>query len=162
MTQLPDKFVLRDKTVVIAGCSRGIGVEVRSAENCPFSLLVYIVDCTVVQPGCKSVCAASVNIPCGLACVTAHASSPLVQFIKQFLQRGNRVIAGVRTPDKAQALQDLRAHHEQQLKVIQLDVQDMDSIAAWGHNIAERIERADVRNIELPCSLTLRCMRGMI
>ena len=85
-----------------------------------------------------------------------------MQFVKQLLQRGNRVIAGVRTPDKAQALSDLQAHREQQLEVLQLDVQDMDSIAAWGHNVAERTDCADVRNTELPCSLALRCLRRMI
>lgn len=86
-----------------------------------------------------------------------HAS--YVQFVKQFLERGNKVLAGVRTPDKAQALHDLRSQHDDKLSVLQLDVKDMDSIQKWGRNVAAQCDHADVRTLSIANSVAA-CARA--
>jgi hypothetical protein len=51
-----------------------------------------------------------------------------LQWVKQLLDRGNRVIAGVRTPGKAPKLRQLQESHTDALSIVELDVLDTASI----------------------------------
>jgi NAD(P)-dependent dehydrogenase (short-subunit alcohol dehydrogenase family) len=50
-----------------------------------------------------------------------------LQFVKQLLARGDRVIAGARSPSTATYLQEIK---NDKLQIIQLDVTDINSIKA--------------------------------
>lgn len=51
----------------------------------------------------------------------------------QLLARGNRVIAGVRNPEKSELLTPLREQYGDKLWVVPLDVSDSASIKVPGH-----------------------------
>lgn len=67
------------------------------------------------------------------------------QWVKQLLQRGNTVVAGVRQPDNASALRSLKAQHKEKLSILPLDVADLDSIADWSKNLKQEVGNIDVR-----------------
>ena len=67
-----------------------------------------------------------------------------MQFAAQLLARGNTVIAGVRNPDRAQELLQLKADYSKGLDVLTLDVADTDSIASWATAISERHDTVDL------------------
>ena len=69
----------------------------------------------------------------------------MVQFVKQLMQRGNRVFAGVRNPDNAQELLKLKADNASQLTILELDVSNSDSVAEWARQIAGAAGQVDVR-----------------
>jgi hypothetical protein len=90
-----------------------------------------------------------------------------VQFVRQLLSRDNRILAGVRTPDRCEGLRELKAKHSKALSIVALDVADSGSIAEWAASVAERCERVDVRlmiglqeqpvsALVLPCSERVR------
>ena len=68
-----------------------------------------------------------------------------LQFVKQLLARGNTVVAGVRNPDRAQNLLELKSQHPDSLSIAAIDVSDVSSIQAWGSMIAETCSSVDVR-----------------
>ena len=68
-----------------------------------------------------------------------------VQWVKQLLQRGNKVVAGVRDPDNASTLRSLKAQHKDQLTILPLDVADLQSISDWSKNLKQEVGNIDVR-----------------
>jgi NAD(P)-dependent dehydrogenase (short-subunit alcohol dehydrogenase family) len=68
-----------------------------------------------------------------------------MQFVRQLIAKGNRVVAGVRNPDGAQELLELKASQAKQLDILTLDVSDVSSIAVWSKQVAHRYECIDVR-----------------
>ncbi len=59
-----------------------------------------------------------------------------LEFVQQYLQRGDRVIATCRSPDASQALQDLAAGNDK-LEVLALEVSDENSMAAFAQTIKD-------------------------
>jgi hypothetical protein len=68
-----------------------------------------------------------------------------VQFVRQLLSHNNRILAGVRKPDRCEELRGLKAKHSKALSIGALDVADSGSIAEWAASVAERCEYVDVR-----------------
>lgn len=88
-----------------------------------------------------------------------------MQFVKQLMERGNRVFAGVRNPDNAQELLKLKANSASQLSILELDVAESDSCGDWARQIAGSAGQVDVRSTycilnqhKLSCGLMLRTL----
>lgn len=62
------------------------------------------------------------------------------QFVKQFLERGNRVIATVRTDEAASTLKELGAN----VTVVMMDVTDSESIDRFAQTVRDKTEHVDV------------------
>lgn len=54
------------------------------------------------------------------------------------------MVAGVRNPDEAQELLELKASHSKALCILELDVSDTASITAWAAAVAEKFESVDL------------------
>lgn len=67
-----------------------------------------------------------------------------MQFAKQFIEKGNHVIAAVRDPDASQGLKELKASHAKDLTLVSLDVADTSSISSWAAKMAESFSSVDV------------------
>lgn len=67
-----------------------------------------------------------------------------MQFAKQFIEKGNHVIAAVRDPDSSQGLKELKADHAKDLTLVSLDVADTSSISTWAATMAETFSSVDV------------------
>lgn len=65
-------------------------------------------------------------------------------FVKQCLQRGDRVFAGVRRPEKAEQIKPLLAEYPERLELVPLDVTDADSLSASWQQIREKTEVLDL------------------
>ena len=65
-------------------------------------------------------------------------------FVKQCLQRGDLVFAGVRRPEKAEQIQPLLAEYPEQLELVALDVTDADALEASWQQIREKTEVLDL------------------
>jgi len=55
-----------------------------------------------------------------------------VQYVRQFLEKGDSVVATARTPSRAHELQKLAEKHDK-LILTEVDVTSMDSIKVTGH-----------------------------
>lgn len=66
-----------------------------------------------------------------------------LEFMRQLLPRGARLIAGCRDPDQAQALRELASGHAGQLEIVALDVADPDAIQALADALTARDEPLD-------------------
>ena len=71
----------------------------------------------------------------------------ILQFARQFLEKGNRVIAGVRSPGAAQ---DLAALGGGAVTVLPLDVTSPQSIIAWAEQVRGATDHVDVRSSRSP------------
>jgi len=67
-----------------------------------------------------------------------------LEFVNQYLKRGDIVFAGVRNPEKSQALQQLQAIYSGQLSMVVLDVADPNSIDASYNIIRGQTLRLDL------------------
>jgi len=67
-----------------------------------------------------------------------------LEFVKQYLKRGEEVIATCRNPEKADVLQQLQQKHSDKLKIIQLDVADKKSINAAHKEVKQKFESLDI------------------
>lgn len=67
-----------------------------------------------------------------------------MQFARQFIEKGNHVVAAVRDPDSSSGLKQLKANHAKDLSVVALDVADTASISSWAGTMAEKFESVDV------------------
>lgn len=76
-----------------------------------------------------------------------------MQFAKQFIDKGNHVIAAVREPDASQGLKELKASHAKSLTLVELDVADTSSISAWASELAESFSSVDVRSSSNICPM---------
>lgn len=63
-----------------------------------------------------------------------------LEFVRQLSERGERVIATARTPERAQALQALEQAHRGRVELVACDVADDASVAALG----QRLDQLDV------------------
>ncbi len=66
------------------------------------------------------------------------------EFVKQYLDRGDEVIAAARVPHHANELQALEQKHDNLLALYQLDVTDSKSIQAIRENVETRFESLDL------------------
>ncbi|NLH47374.1 MAG: SDR family oxidoreductase [Myxococcales bacterium] len=66
-----------------------------------------------------------------------------LEFTRQLLARGERVFAGARRPEQAEALQQLAAAHPDRLTILPLDVTEQASLDAARDAVAERAEALD-------------------
>ena len=82
-----------------------------------------------------------------MAATQQRHSCACVQWVRQLLERDNRVLAGVRNPDKASKLKELKAQHKGQLSILSLDVADVDSIGDWAKLIKQKADTVDVCNL---------------
>lgn len=55
-----------------------------------------------------------------------------MQYVRQFLEKGNSVVATARTPSRAHELQELAEKHDK-LILTEVDITSMDSIKVTGH-----------------------------
>ena len=69
---------------------------------------------------------------CAAAFRTVSSHLSVVQFVKQFLEKGNSVVATARTPSRATDLQKLAEKHDK-LMLTEVDVTSMDSIKVQAH-----------------------------
>lgn len=67
-----------------------------------------------------------------------------LEFTRQYLARGERVFAGCRAPEKAEALRDLARQYGDALTLLQLDVTDVASIAAAAAQVASHTGALDL------------------
>jgi NAD(P)-dependent dehydrogenase (short-subunit alcohol dehydrogenase family) len=67
-----------------------------------------------------------------------------LEFARQCLNRGDRVFAGVRTPETAESIQALKAEHKDRLTMVRLEVTDPASIAASLKGVNKSIDGLDV------------------
>lgn len=67
-----------------------------------------------------------------------------LEFVRQLLARGDRVIAACRDPQRADALRMLADAHPDRLYVRMLDVADAASIAAFADGVARTFDGADL------------------
>jgi NAD(P)-dependent dehydrogenase (short-subunit alcohol dehydrogenase family) len=67
-----------------------------------------------------------------------------LEFARQYVERGDRVYAGCRTPPSARRLQDLRAAFPQRLTVITMDVADLDSIRTSHAVVCSQVDGLDL------------------
>eukprot|EP00892_Ulva_mutabilis_P005271 jgi/Ulvmu1/3115/UM015_0155.1 len=77
-------------------------------------------------------------------CITGASRGIGLEFAKQFIDKGNHVVAAVRDPDSSPGLKQLKASHAKQLTVITLDVADTASISSWASSMAEKFSSVDV------------------
>lgn len=64
--------------------------------------------------------------------------------VKEFLKRGANVIAACRKPDAASDLNQLKAVNSNSLTIVQLDINDEESISSAAQSISERFNSLDV------------------
>ena len=67
-----------------------------------------------------------------------------LEFVRQFAARGDDVVAGVRQPKTADALNKLAAKSAGRVTVVHLDVGDPDDIAAAALHVGERFDEVDL------------------
>ncbi len=67
-----------------------------------------------------------------------------LEFVRQFLERGERVFATARKPEEADDLKALKDKYPDHLTVVQLDVIDDDSIASAAKAVAEHTDSLDL------------------
>jgi len=67
-----------------------------------------------------------------------------LKFTHQYLARGERVLAGCRTPDTARQLHTLQARYPQRLTVVALDVSDPDAIRASHTAVCAQVDGLDL------------------
>jgi len=67
-----------------------------------------------------------------------------LEFVKQYLERGEEVIATCRDPEKAITLHDLQNNFADNLTIIQLDVVDKRSIDAAYERVKRKYEKIDL------------------
>lgn len=67
-----------------------------------------------------------------------------LELTRQYVQRGDRVLAGCRTPERAPALRELLDHHSGNLSVIPLEVTDTNSIVQAVRLVGSGIDGLDV------------------
>ena len=67
-----------------------------------------------------------------------------LEFTRQLLARGDRVIAACRDPQRAEALQALASEQPDRLHVRTLDVADPESIAAFAHEASRLFDGLDL------------------
>src|SRR5690349_20373654 len=67
-----------------------------------------------------------------------------LELVRQLLERGDRVIAAVRVPETAEALQALSSRHAGSLNVLKLDVADEKSIAPFAQSVARHTDAIDL------------------
>ncbi|HMU37936.1 MAG TPA: SDR family oxidoreductase [Pseudomonadota bacterium] len=95
--------------------------------------------------------------------VTGASRGIGLEFVRAFLERGARVIAGARNPTTASALSTLLEQHSEQLQVVQLDVADERSVSDMADTVGslpinlllnnagilhvETLENMDVQNV---------------
>ncbi len=66
------------------------------------------------------------------------------EFVKQYLDRGEQVIAAARAPHHANELQALLEKHDHLLALYELDVTDLNSIRALRKDVERRFESLDL------------------
>jgi NAD(P)-dependent dehydrogenase (short-subunit alcohol dehydrogenase family) len=66
------------------------------------------------------------------------------EFVKQYLDRGEEVIAAARVPQSAEMLGTLEQKYDNLLALYQLDVTDLKSIKAMRENVERRFESLDL------------------
>ena len=67
-----------------------------------------------------------------------------LEFVRQCLDRGDKVLAGVRHPEKARALQELKTTQGEQLTLVTLDVADTASIEASWQTVRSSYDALDL------------------
>ena len=67
-----------------------------------------------------------------------------LEFVKQFLAKGDRVIASCRNPSKAEKLQNLKSKHPEELTIIQLDVTKEEDINGAYIKIQSKFDSIDL------------------
>ena len=67
-----------------------------------------------------------------------------LELTRQLLQRGDRIFAGCRQPEKAAALQDLQRTYGDQLAIVQIDVMDDESVAAAKTAVSTQTDHLDI------------------
>ena len=114
--------VITGKNVVVTGSNRGLGLQVRQQPtitiNPSFPLSKEAAPALVSPAGPDALYPPR---PPGL-------SLPPWQFVKQFLSKGNSVVATARNLEKAAELQRLAQEHAGRLTIASLDVSDPASI----------------------------------
>jgi NAD(P)-dependent dehydrogenase (short-subunit alcohol dehydrogenase family) len=67
-----------------------------------------------------------------------------LEFVRRLLERGDRVFAGCRNPDQAEALNQLKAEHSSALSIFGLDISDHASIRAFAASVRTETSAADL------------------
>jgi NAD(P)-dependent dehydrogenase (short-subunit alcohol dehydrogenase family) len=67
-----------------------------------------------------------------------------LEFVKQCLQRGDQVFAGVRTPARATELQTLRGEYPETLTLLPLDVTDPTSLQTCHQMVSSQVDGLDL------------------
>jgi NAD(P)-dependent dehydrogenase (short-subunit alcohol dehydrogenase family) len=67
-----------------------------------------------------------------------------LEFTRQLLARGDRVIAACRDPQRAAALNELASAHPDRLHLLAVEMTDADSIAALAQQAAQRFDALDL------------------
>lgn len=79
-----------------------------------------------------------------VALVTGASRGLGLEFVRQLLERGDRVFACARAPESSVGLLGLREHHGDRLSLIPLDVGDAVSIDALHATVAARTDHLDL------------------
>ena len=67
-----------------------------------------------------------------------------LEFVKQYLKRGEEVIATCREPDKAVELQNLKNHYDEKLTILQLEVTDQKSRDEAYEKVKQKFKKIDL------------------
>ncbi|MEM6732470.1 MAG: SDR family oxidoreductase [Myxococcota bacterium] len=84
------------------------------------------------------------HVPSNRTLITGAGRGLGLEFARQCLDRGDRVYAGVRSPDRADALHALRESHPQRLFVFPLDVANPTSVTEAFRLVSEQTDHLDV------------------
>lgn len=76
--------------------------------------------------------------------ITGANRGLVLEFTRRFLERGERVFAGCRQPQKAKQLHELNAIHSKHLTIVPLDVTDPESIRASHAVVRSEIDGLDL------------------
>ncbi|MFX0091946.1 MAG: SDR family NAD(P)-dependent oxidoreductase, partial [Candidatus Hodarchaeota archaeon] len=73
------------------------------------------------------------------------------EFVKQYLKRGENVIATCRKLDNAVKLHELQDHYKEKLTILQLDITDQKAINAAYRHLKQKINKIDllISNVQL-------------
>jgi NAD(P)-dependent dehydrogenase (short-subunit alcohol dehydrogenase family) len=67
-----------------------------------------------------------------------------LEFVRQFLENGDKVIAACREPNQAAVLQQFKNSHPDQLTILKLDVTNQDEIEAAAVNVESAVNGLDL------------------
>jgi NAD(P)-dependent dehydrogenase (short-subunit alcohol dehydrogenase family) len=67
-----------------------------------------------------------------------------LEFVRQYLEKGDRVVAGSRNPDKSEELGRLKAQYGNHLLIYPLDVSDQKSRQQFFNQVSSQIDKLDI------------------